>query len=229
MKNESRKNARRSIDEALGQLEQERSDWPYWLEDIYQAPDPADGSEAVERMLAAIRSGDFNGLQEAMRAAPRSALDETGSRGDCPASAAIWQGDIRMLRELLLAGASPDARNYEGEHLLICCSDLNKDEQQDICAACIRLLVESGASIEMAEPFQERTAAHWACARLNLAAVQELERLGADLLRSDIKGQSPIQLAFKHHARDKRWMRPASTPKSWIHIDAVNSSSPKLD
>jgi ankyrin repeat protein len=185
-----------------------------WIDEGAEWPDNASGESApppadllAVKLVTAAESGDLRGFA-AMAAANPKALSLRGPAGTTPLMAAVLNADAQTVRQLLDAGADPNAKNDAGATALMwAAGDPAKtaalvDHGADVNAksadgrtplliaagarggtAAVRLLIEHGANVNVEAPtfFGETSALTEAAIAGNEESFKALVAAGANL------------------------------------------------
>ncbi len=139
--------------------------------------------EWEEGARAALRSADAGRLREllAEERGREAARGEWGRRAVLEEAGREW-GAGECLRELLKAGADPDAKSERGSPALHFAAQAGN-------LRSARALLEGGADPNGADG-EGRTAGHWAASGESAELARELLRFGLDPARADARGES---------------------------------------
>lgn len=146
-------------------------------------------------LAAAVSAGDLVRMKELLaRGVP---VDARGENGWTALHLAAGGCKLRVMEELLVAGADPNARQVPyGTTPLICASS-------DGCAAGVRRLLEAGADKNGADypnSSFHRSALGWAAREGKAEAVKALLTAGADVNINEQNGWTPLMnAAFMGH------------------------------
>src|SRR5262249_62192982 len=101
----------------------------------------------------------------------------------------------RLVDRLLKAGADPNEVSEEGQTALMTAALTGKPDT-------VRLLLETGARVNVAEPYKGQTALMWAVSEGNAAAAEILIAHGADVRVKSIAGFTPLLFAVRNDHAD---------------------------
>lgn len=183
------------------------------------ADEPAPPSISLYR---ALHTGDLDQLKRHLHW--QTPIDRPDANGDLPLHVLARANRVVMARELLAAGANPEALNAQGAtplevalangkiafaHLLLD-HGVRIDAQQLLWKLIAReqadrdvldFLLDAGAQINQADA-EGRTVLHLAIAQVDPRLVARLLERGADVNQPDREGQTPLDMARAARARD---------------------------
>ncbi|MEZ5364736.1 MAG: ankyrin repeat domain-containing protein [Bryobacterales bacterium] len=174
-------------------------------------PEQCAEHERFERLDAAFKAGDLDALRANAEGFPGEPLHP--AIGLCLPYAIYWS-PLEFIRELLDAGADPNAHENDGFPPLIAAFDR---ERFDDLHALLELLLDRGADPNI-HGMNDYTPLHLAAARGDLGGVELLLARGADpneATRID-DYETPLELASKAgHAGIVARLNPLTTRLDW--------------
>jgi ankyrin repeat protein len=127
---------------------------------------------------------------------PKSRLANADDHGVSDLLAAVGAGDISLVRELLEAGANPNAVNVARSPLITAISQLDQENARLVCnIEIVKLLLDHGADPNIRDPSRDTTPLHFSLALGQIECAKLLKKKGADISALDPKGRTVLDAA----------------------------------
>ncbi|GAB1315768.1 B-cell lymphoma 3 protein [Madurella fahalii] len=176
----------------------------------------AEKAEEQPNIHAAVRNGDLEAVQKALRAVPE-ALTATNDQGMTPLSLAVLHGNLAIAKHLVSAGASVLPADNNGESLMCFAATTQQ-------AAIIRwLALQHDGKLTNARDLAGNTALHHAVCRDGVHVVRILLERGAD---PNLQALPPPSDPNSNSNSDDNTNRGLGTPLSYAVVTARASKSP---
>jgi hypothetical protein len=144
------------------------------------------------RIHNAVFSGEENVVRNLL--AMGADIEESGQSKMTPLLRAIWSGQLEIVKLLIENGADMYARDFEGWTVLHCATASRKLD-------VLEYLLENGGRVFVnARDGDGNTVVCWSLGYEDLSVIEKLVEAGASLNLTNVKGETPFQVARRQGA-----------------------------